>query len=337
MKARPPQINVNWLISYLLHEGVPGETIQAAADLSKDTQLSTLKKLPLLKYLKLLNAASEYLGDNNLGLNLANTFQADDFGYAGLAVHYSTTMRDALKAAHQFHALFSQGVDMIFDEAPATSSFTYRYLLPTDEDVRQDAEHTLALITQMFRTLLGDNWQPQRVDFIHPQPIDISRHIEVFGEAVCFFNQPSNRITFSSEYLDTRLTSADPNLQQHFRNQLQEILDNAHREESLLAKVRYYIALSHNAPQFGADLVADLVHMSRRSLTRHLKELGTSFRQIREDVILEFAKTALQKSHVNISTIALELGFSDSTAFSRYPREKPKYQGSLLKYFLLSL
>ena len=139
----------------------------------------------------------------------------------------------------------------------------------------------------------------------------------MFGKDVCIFNQPSNRIAFSSEYLETRLKDADPQLQYHFRGQLQAMLDSARREEGLLARVRYYTVLFHNSPQFGADLVADLMHMSRRSLARHLQGLGTSFRKIKEDVILELAKTALQKSLADINTIALELGFSDSTAFSR--------------------
>jgi AraC-like DNA-binding protein len=317
MKPRPPQINATWLISYLLGEGVPADVIEAGANLSEISQLATLKKLPLLQYLKLLNVAAGYLGDNNLGLNLAESFKADDFGCVGLAVNHSTTMRDALRTAHQFQSLFSQGIDMVFEEGPATSSFTYRYLLPVDEDVRHDVEHSLALLTQQFRALLGESWQPLRVDFIHSQPADIGRHIEVFGKDVCIFNQPNNRIAFSSEYLETRLKDADPQLQHHFRSQLQAMLDSARREEGLLAGVRYYTVLFHNSPQFGADLVADLMHMSRRSLARHLQGLGTSFRKMKEDVVLELAKTALQKSLADINTVALDLGFSDSTAFSR--------------------
>ena len=158
MKPRPPQINATWLISYLLGEGVPADVIEAGANLSEVTQLATLKKLPLLQYLKLLNVAAGYLDDNNLGLNLAKTFKADDFGCVGLAVNHSTTMRDALRTAHQFQSLFSQGIDMVFEEGPATSSFTYRHLLPVDEDVRHDVEHSLASLTQQFRALLGESW-----------------------------------------------------------------------------------------------------------------------------------------------------------------------------------
>ena len=317
MKVTPPQINVSWLINYLTQKGVPAESILTAAGLSAQVRLVTLKRLPLLSYLKLLNHAAEILADDNLGLNLAKTFQAEDFGYVGLAVHHCTTVRDALRAAHQFHALFSQGIDMIFDESPTTSSFIYRHLLPTGEALRHDVEHTTILIVLSLRATLGDGWRPLRIDFIHPQPTDISQHIEEFGDSVCFFNQPSNRITFNSDCLDARLSDADPELQQHLRTQIEQMLSDAQREDDLLAKVRYYTALSHSSPRCGADLIAELVHMSRRSLTRHLTDLGASFRGIKEDVTLEPAKTALLKSHANINAIALELGFSDSTAFSR--------------------
>ncbi len=317
MKATSPVIHVSWLIKYLVEKGVPTGVILAGADLPRRTHLPTLKCLPLLSYRKLLNVAVEFLNDDNLGLNMSKAFHLEDAGHAGLTAIHCTTLRDSLRSIQQYQAIISQGIDIVFKESPTTSTLTYRHLLPAGEDIRHDVEQTLAFFVQSTRRAFGDDWRPLRVDFIHTQPSDVSRHIEEFGHSVCFFSQPCNRITFNTECLNAKLSNSDPELQRQLRENVKKMLNEARREDSLLTNVRYYTAMFRSSPHFGAELVSDLVHMSRRSLTRHLKDLGTSFSQIKEDVTLELSKTALLAGHVNLNVIALELGFSNATAFSR--------------------
>jgi AraC-like DNA-binding protein len=57
--------------------------------------------------------------------------------------------------------------------------------------------------------------------------------------------------------------------------------------------------------------------MSQRSFNRELKRFGTSFRDLKLDVIEEIAKRALAETAASVSEIALNLGYSETTAFDR--------------------
>ncbi|MEZ8465699.1 helix-turn-helix domain-containing protein [Vibrio splendidus] len=65
------------------------------------------------------------------------------------------------------------------------------------------------------------------------------------------------------------------------------------------------------------DSVANNLHISPRTLNRKLKQQGVSFRRLFDKYRLELSMTLLNQNDGNITYVAHELGFSDSSAFSR--------------------
>ncbi|UPR46615.1 helix-turn-helix transcriptional regulator [Vibrio cyclitrophicus] len=65
------------------------------------------------------------------------------------------------------------------------------------------------------------------------------------------------------------------------------------------------------------DSVASNLHISPRTLNRKLKQQGVSFRRLFDKYRLELSLTLLNLNDGNITYVAHELGFSDSSAFSR--------------------
>jgi len=66
-----------------------------------------------------------------------------------------------------------------------------------------------------------------------------------------------------------------------------------------------------------ADMVAGLYAVSRRTLTRHLKAEGRTFRQVANAVRCEVACTLLAETDLPLSQIAEVLNYSEISAFSR--------------------
>ncbi|OUR91031.1 hypothetical protein A9Q81_18100, partial [Gammaproteobacteria bacterium 42_54_T18] len=52
-------------------------------------------------------------------------------------------------------------------------------------------------------------------------------------------------------------------------------------------------------------------------LNRRLKESGTTFNTLRENLVFHIAKESLCNSSVSITELAQMLGYSDSSAFNR--------------------
>ena len=62
--------------------------------------------------------------------------------------------------------------------------------------------------------------------------------------------------------------------------------------------------------------VADLYGVSRRTLSRHLKAEGRTFRQVRDEVLCELACTLLAETDLKLNQISEILNFSDPAAFT---------------------
>lgn len=63
--------------------------------------------------------------------------------------------------------------------------------------------------------------------------------------------------------------------------------------------------------------VAELLHMSKRSLQRSLRSRGTSYRDLLNATLQVLAKRELADPSLSIADVASRLGFSDPANFSR--------------------
>ena len=66
-----------------------------------------------------------------------------------------------------------------------------------------------------------------------------------------------------------------------------------------------------------SDMVASLYAVSRRTLSRHLKAEGHTFRQIANEVRGEIACMLLAKTDLSVGQIAEVLNYSENSAFTR--------------------
>jgi AraC-like DNA-binding protein len=66
------------------------------------------------------------------------------------------------------------------------------------------------------------------------------------------------------------------------------------------------------------DTLALAMNMTSRTLRRKLQLVGTSFRQIKQDYILQMAMELLQSNQKSIQAIAVMCGFKDSANFGEY-------------------
>ena len=60
-----------------------------------------------------------------------------------------------------------------------------------------------------------------------------------------------------------------------------------------------------------------MLHITTRTLHRHLRQKGTNYKKLREEVIVELAKRSLADTDASITVIGNKLGYSESSAFVR--------------------
>jgi AraC-like DNA-binding protein len=96
-----------------------------------------------------------------------------------------------------------------------------------------------------------------------------------------------------------------------------EQLANLPTGARLSQRVRAYILSMLSMEDLTAETVAAQFFMSGRTLRRRLREEGTSFQEILDDVRVELARHYLCEEKRGIDKVAQVLRFSDSSAFTR--------------------
>lgn len=133
----------------------------------------------------------------------------------------------------------------------------------------------------------------------------------------CRYDQAHVQLVFPAILLVRSLPMADPaalrRAREHCEREL-ALLDAGRRD--ICARVR--LELERQEQRFpNLEEVATRLHLSSRSLKRHLHDAGTSFRQLLGQARQRQALRLLRRPEVSLQRIALYLGYSDPTNFTR--------------------
>lgn len=95
----------------------------------------------------------------------------------------------------------------------------------------------------------------------------------------------------------------------------QKLLERRRARSGISSRVRDIIL---RQPGQAADMeaVAAELCMTSRTLRRHLADEGTSFRALRDEVLMTLAEELIGTARMKLSDVAERLGYSDAAAFS---------------------
>jgi len=151
---------------------------------------------------------------------------------------------------------------------------------------------------------------------------------ELMGESFEVAEVSDNTFVFAREQLSRKLPQANPVTAELCEQQCRTLMERRRSTAGVQAIVMHYLQNSGTRmPTLTA--AARHLHISERTLKRHLQAEGVSFRQLLELVRKNRAERLLNQGAMSISEIADRLGFSDastfSQAFKRWTGEAPSY------------
>ena len=234
-------------------------------------------------------------------------------GYIGLS---SPTLTDALHNMatdfqwHQHHTL-TQMVD-IGDCWRLDYQVRHGAILCR----RQDAELTLGMFLNVIRYALGKNWSPRAVHFEHPRPEQWQEHSKVF-DAPVWFEQPYNSLIIpKADLVRSYMPESDTALLMVLRQTIRQ-LNRTADDQDLIDQTRTQVRLQMMHGEPNLDDVANKMGLSTWSLQRNLRKEGISFSTLVDKLRCEMATRYMQQNQLSISDMALLLGYSEVSAFSR--------------------
>jgi AraC-like DNA-binding protein len=136
-----------------------------------------------------------------------------------------------------------------------------------------------------------------------------------FFEAPLRFDTEQYAVVFASDWLDRQLPDTSPELRRLLQTEVHKL--DLQQGDSFSDQVRKLLRTAIVTGHSSADQIAELFSMHRRTLSRHLSSSNTNLKQLKDEIRFEIALQLLEDSNMDIVQIALILGYSNASAFTR--------------------
>jgi AraC-like DNA-binding protein len=177
-------------------------------------------------------------------------------------------------------------------------------------------ELLLMLLYGVSCWLVGRRIPILRTEFSYPEPPHSAEYRLMYCTDLGF-DRPNTAIAFEASYLDLPVVQNERTVKEFLRTAPESILLKYKNGSSLSSRVRRRLRqfLPGEVPDF--EGLAEELNMTPATMRRRLHEEGESYQSIKDQLRRDLAISYLSHSSRTVMDIALELGFSERSAFHR--------------------
>lgn len=272
-------------------------------------------EIPIEKYMELLEAVAE-ASKPEIGLAMGERLRPADLGVYGHAMAATRDVAELLRVMAQYLYVFAQQNVIRVDTAERRTVVSYRHTGPQQLGAIHDVEFATAAILVVIRQLTGKQLVPLSVEFAHPKPEYAAHYARFFG-CEAGFGRSGNRIHLDNRMLDLPVMSSDPGLLSALEFSMAEKLKVRSDEDDLVTRVNHLITVHLGEGDAQVGQIASALGLSRRSLQRKLADEGRQFGEMVDANRYAVAMDYIQHSEYSLTDIAIMLGYSELSSFSR--------------------
>jgi AraC-like DNA-binding protein len=296
--------------------GMDRQELMRQASLDPELLADPDSRITMSSQLKLWQAITERHPDVAVGVLIGSTVKARQLGVVGYAMYYSRDLLEAFRRLARYMHIISEAVQLELVRAAdkTTLKFTSH---PALLAIRHPAEAQLAAMLTVAREITQTDLVPLTISLPSPKPRDMSAYRDVFRCPV-LFDHPSAAIICSASQMRLPIAASDPTLSDYL-DQLADIAMHklGEPEQDFVDKIRRVLwsELAGGRPNLWRT--ASELEISPRTLQRRLRESGTSYTAVLEELRREIAGDLLANENLGVSDIAFLLGYSEPSAFQR--------------------
>lgn len=275
---------------------------------------------PLAKFTAILEAAAMEKGDPLFGLTLGRAFRLSGLGPIAALMLASPTGADAFAKFTRYFPAFQNNTTYGFSTSNDVARLSYLITDPTVKMRQQDALFTMALEHSILTEVLGMDVRPACIDFQHlpEKDADIGGYRNFFNCDVRF-GRKENAIYFPTSSLSEAGRYADPQSSAKLEADLVDAIRVKERQLNLSTSIEAWMTSALSAgTSIDVENAASDFGMSLRSFQRKLSESEINYLELRNNVRCQIARCLLRMTRMPITSIALYLGYSETSAFCRH-------------------
>jgi AraC-like DNA-binding protein len=305
------------IVGFIEKYGGDVDQIFGNARILPDMAGSPTLKLKLSAFCELFEESARRTGYDNFGLWFGNQFRPRDLGMWGYAAVSAPTLGAALENLVRLFPYHQESSAMrLRPGADGLMRLEYQITAPAIVERRQDAELSLGMFLNFIREACGPCWAPDEVHFEHPKPALPKEHETAFAAPI-YFSQPTNALLFRPTILGRRMPASDLKLMAIMQTCLEQLSAEMPAADPLLDRLKTAIRvkLPDGYPALD-DVVSDL-RVPLGAVHRDLNKAGATWTDLVESVRRDLALSYVRQRQLPFSEIAMLLGYSELSAFSR--------------------
>ncbi len=274
-------------------------------------------RYPVANTTQLWQQAVQITGDETLGLRAIRHITPATFHAVGLSVMASDTLEQAFDRMRRF-------VDLVTDASEIQlhthgDEFVVELKIKGNtEPAEQSLDGFITLLANAGKGLGDPSLVPLHVDMTRAAPK--AENLELFQKSIgapLVFKQPVIRLVYALGTVKTRLKGANALVAEHLDLASQAAIDRLKPNLSLERLVQEQIKAHLQQGMPTLEQIARALNLSPRNLQRKLADEHTNLGLITDQLRQQLALQRLRHSKDTITAIALDLGFSDPSSFSR--------------------
>ena len=268
-------------------------------------------------FLHILKSGDRLLADQQLGFLLGRKMHIFAMGHVGTGLALAPSVRDGLQLLESFTRLHASYINIVSRSTMRGLTVSILYEQETGYVERLHTETAVMLLQQYVETLIGEPIRDLRFYFAMPEPDNVDEYTsELHG--IVQFDADANEVVIPHHWLDL----PSPFYHAELWQQAQMSLARAIKEVSATkgAPFTQHVATllrTSDTPLPDLAEVALGLHVSERTLNRHLQAENNSFRELKSEALAKRAKLYLRETDYSVEAIAEMLGYRDTANFRR--------------------
>ena len=258
--------------------------------------------------------------DEGVGLVVGSAVQAKSYQVLGYAIMSSQNLGEAIDRLIRYEKLVGQLGSTVFvpEGEGSTGICKLVWQCPFDAVwVRFLKEAAIAGWVTYSLSQVQVESAEFTVHFDHAaSSIPFERYQKVFGDQIVFDSDWCG-VAFDKALLTLPFTQADPGLNAMMDHQAAVLLEMFDSKLNLVNSTREQIASRLPSGDPILDEVAEALSLTARVLQNRLKESGTTFKEVVDEVRKQLSLSYLSEEDVPLIDVAFLLGFSEQSSFSR--------------------
>ena len=305
------------LTRFAVSKGADQETLLARAGIAHDDLQGQDSRIPFDRYVKLMRSAAELTNDPAFALHLGEVPDFAEVSIVGLIMLSTETMLDAFIQLNRFIGLVIE-----------TDCESDRFKLEHDDkvvwliDMRRNPDDFVELTESAFSRLvvggrrIGPATLIKEVHVTHAAPAYSAEYDRVFQVPVKF-EASKNALALDHAWLTAKVALQPRYAFGILSEHAEKLLKNLQDSKTTRGRVESLLMPLLHTGDVSMDKIAETMAMSRQTLFRKLKDEGTTFEKVLDDLRHKLALHYLNGKKVSINETAYLVGFSEAAAFSR--------------------